>query len=248
MTWCKSCSWSLTVNCLWPPVTRCLCSSLFCLTEALNQGDSVDLDALMADLCSIEQELSTIGKPSGSSARLGLTGEAKVRQKPPAGRSHSVKHTGSGGSSGGSGGSSSSSSTRVSPASTIRPALASNFSLDDITAQLERASQSMDDAARLSTASLASTASAPYSSSTMRRPAHQHHRRTGSVGTAIEHEVRSIVHSSRSSINSASASSVDSLEMDKSRQPEQDSLQEHSQPTSEVTVSLIQTLTSSANI
>ncbi|XP_027020053.2 ras-associated and pleckstrin homology domains-containing protein 1a isoform X1 [Tachysurus fulvidraco] len=207
--------------------------SIYNINEALNQGDSVDLDALMADLCSIEQELSTIGKPSSGSARLGLTGEAKVRQKPPAGRSHSVKHTGSGGSSGGSGGSSSSSSTRVSPASTIRPALASNFSLDDITAQLERASQSMDDAARLSTTSLASTSSAPYSSSTMRRPAHQHHRRTGSVGTVIEHEVRSIVHSSRSSINSASASSVDSLEMDKLRQPEQDSLQEHSHQTTE---------------
>ncbi|TSK92878.1 Ras-associated and pleckstrin homology domains-containing protein 1 [Bagarius yarrelli] len=206
--------------------------SIYNINEALNQGDSVDLDALMADLCSIEQELSTIGKPSSGNTRLGLTGEAKLRQKPPAGRSHSVKHSGSGGSSGGSGGSSSSSSTRVSPASTIRPALASNFSLDDITAQLERASQSMDEAARLSTTSLASTASAPYSSSTMRRPAHQHHRRTGSVGTVIEHDVRSIVHSSRSSINSASASSVDSLDMEKLRQTDQDS-QQDSQQTSE---------------
>ncbi|XP_062861701.1 ras-associated and pleckstrin homology domains-containing protein 1a isoform X2 [Trichomycterus rosablanca] len=207
--------------------------SIYNINEALNQGDSVDLDALMADLCSIEQELTTVGK-SGGSARLGLTGEAKVRQKPPAGRSQSVKHTGgSGGSSGGSGGSSSSSSTRVSPASTIRPTLASNFSLDDITAQLERASKSMDEAARLSTASFASTSSAPYSSSTMRRPAHQHHRRTGSVGTVIEHDVRSIVHSSRSSINSTSASSVDSLDMDKLRLPEQDGMHHQGHQSSE---------------
>ena len=44
--------------------------------EALNQGENVDLDALMADLCSIEQELSTVNaKPNsaGSMARLGLT-------------------------------------------------------------------------------------------------------------------------------------------------------------------------------
>lgn len=188
----------------------------------------------MADLCSIEQELSTVGK-SGGSVRPSMTGEAKVRQKPPAGRSQSVKHSGgSGGSSGGSGGSSSSSSTRVSPASTIRPA---NFSLDDITAQLERASKSMDEAARLSTASFTSTASAPFSSSSsgMRRPTHQHHRRTGSVGTVIEHDVRSIVHSSRSSINSTSASSVDSLEMDKLRAPGEDGVNSAAQQSSEVT-------------
>lgn len=42
--------------------------------EALNQGENVDLDALMADLSSIEQELSTINsKPNSSMARLGLT-------------------------------------------------------------------------------------------------------------------------------------------------------------------------------
>lgn len=49
--------------------------------EALNQRENVDLDALMADLCSIEQELSTINaKPnsSGSMARLGIT-DTKVR-------------------------------------------------------------------------------------------------------------------------------------------------------------------------
>lgn len=48
-----------------------------CLSaEALNQGENVDLDALMADLCSIEQELTTTNaKPNsaGSMARLGLT-------------------------------------------------------------------------------------------------------------------------------------------------------------------------------
>lgn len=217
-----------------------------CLTEALNQGDSVDLDALMADLSSIEQELSSIGKPSSSSSRLGLPGDVKVRQKPPAGRSHSTKQAGGGGSSGGgsssSSGGSASSSTRVSPASTVRmggsghsrPPLASNFSLDDITAQLERASLSMDEAARQSTASFISTASAPYASSTTRRPAHHHHRRTGSVGTVSEHEARAIVHSSRSSINSASASSMDSLDMEKPRPAEQDGLQEHSHPSTEV--------------
>ena len=52
--------------------------------EALNQGENVDLDALMADLCSIEQELSTINtKPNsaGSLARLGLT-DTKVNTVP----------------------------------------------------------------------------------------------------------------------------------------------------------------------
>lgn len=211
------------------------------LTEALNQGDSVDLDALMADLCSIEQELSTIGKPSGST-RLGIAGDAKIRQKPPAGRSHSAKHTG-GSSSGGasSSGGSTSSSTRASPASTVRvgtpstrPPLASNFSLDDITAQLEKASQSMDEAARQSTTSLSSTASAPYSTSTMKRPVSHHHRRTGSVGTVTEHDVRSFVHSSRSSINSASASSMDSLDIDKPKSDQDGVRDGQEQPSSEV--------------
>uniref|UniRef100_A0A8C2FXV6 Wu:fj59g11 n=1 Tax=Cyprinus carpio TaxID=7962 RepID=A0A8C2FXV6_CYPCA len=176
--------------------------SVYNINEALNQGDAVDLDALMADLCSIEQELSTIGKPSTTSSRLGLTGDTKVRQKPPAGRSHSTKV-----------GSSSS-----------RTPLASNFSLDDITAQLEKASQSMDEAARQT----------PYSSSTVRRPtSHHHHHRTGSVGTVTEHEVRSFVHSSRSSINSASASSMDSLDIEKPKS-DQDGLQDgQDQPCSE---------------
>lgn len=57
-----------------------LCAS----AEALNQGENVDLDALMADLSSIELELSTINsKPNGGGggmARLGLT-DAKVPLK-----------------------------------------------------------------------------------------------------------------------------------------------------------------------
>lgn len=67
--------------------------------EALNQGDTVDLDALMADLCSIEQELSTISKPNTVSR-----GQSKGQQRGPVGRGASTKHvvTGGGGSSGGS--------------------------------------------------------------------------------------------------------------------------------------------------
>uniref|UniRef100_A0A8C1TET3 Wu:fj59g11 n=1 Tax=Cyprinus carpio TaxID=7962 RepID=A0A8C1TET3_CYPCA len=215
--------------------------SVYNINEALNQGDAVDLDALMADLCSIEQELSTISKPSSASSHLGLTGDAKVRQKPPAGRSHSTKHTGSSSGGASSSGGSTSSSTRASPASTIRvgssnsrPPLASNFSMDDITAQLEKASQSMDEAARQSSTSFSSAISAPYSSSTMRRPtSHHHHHRTGSVGTVTEHEVRSFVHSSRSSINSASASSMDSLDIEKPKS-DTDGLQDgQDQPSSE---------------
>ncbi|XP_062259100.1 ras-associated and pleckstrin homology domains-containing protein 1a isoform X2 [Platichthys flesus] len=215
--------------------------SIYNINEALNQGENVDLDALMADLCSIEQELSTADKKpnsAGSMARLGLT-DTKVRQKPPAGRSGRQQPAGSssggGGSSsnsvsgggGSSGASSSSSSTRASPAGTIRaptgqhgrPALASNFSLDDITAQLEKASLSMDEAAR-QTSSLSLSSASTCSSATMRRPGstQRQHRRTGSVGTVSEHEARSIVHSSRSSVTSASgvsvnsASSMDSLD------------------------------------
>ncbi|CDQ98154.1 unnamed protein product [Oncorhynchus mykiss] len=132
----------------------------------------------MADLCSIEQELSTIGKPNSGKNRLGVPGDAKLRQKPPAGRG--TKGHGGGGTS--SSGGSASSSTRASPASTVaaRRPLASN--LDDITAQLEQASLSMDEAGRQSSHSLASGSTS--SSSTMRRPASHHHshRRTGSVG------------------------------------------------------------------
>ncbi|XP_035531823.1 ras-associated and pleckstrin homology domains-containing protein 1-like [Morone saxatilis] len=134
--------------------------SIYNINEALNQGENVDLDALMADLCSIEQELSTINtKPNsaGSLARLGLTDT--------------------------------------------------------------KASLSMDEAARQTSSHSLSSASS-YTSATMRRPAssQRQHRRTGSVGTVSDHEVRSIVHSSRSSVTSASgvsvnsASSMDSLD------------------------------------
>ncbi|KAI1885025.1 hypothetical protein AGOR_G00215930 [Albula goreensis] len=211
--------------------------SMYNINEALNQGDTVDLDALMADLCSIEQELSTIGKPNSGTTRLGVPSETKLRQKPPAGRSGSTKHAAGGG---GSSGGSASSSARASPASTVRGSsshsrpLASNFSLDDITAQLEQASLSMDEAARQTSSSTSSSPSAvPASSSsnTLRRPSSSssssHHRRTGSAGTVSDHEVRSIGHSSRSSINSASASSMDSLDIDKVlRSPEVDGLQQ----------------------
>ncbi|XP_044071563.1 ras-associated and pleckstrin homology domains-containing protein 1-like isoform X2 [Siniperca chuatsi] len=236
--------------------------SIYNINEALNQGENVDLDALMADLCSIEQELSTINtKPNsvGSMARLGLT-DTKVRQKPPAGRSSRQQPAGSSSSGGGgsssnsvsggggsSGASSSSSSTRASPAGTIRaptghhgrPALASNFSLDDITAQLEKASLSMDEAARQTSSHSLSSASS-YTSATMRRPgsSQRQHRRTGSVGTVSEHEARSIVHSSRSSVTSASgvsvnsASSMDSLDS-VLRSSESDSQQSSVTPSAE---------------
>ncbi|XP_057707621.1 ras-associated and pleckstrin homology domains-containing protein 1a isoform X1 [Corythoichthys intestinalis] len=198
--------------------------SIYNINEALNQGENVDLDALMADLSSIEQELSTVNpKQNSSMARLGLT-DTKVRQKPPAGPSGRQQSAGGSGDSsrgngggGSSGASSSSSSTRASPAGTIRiatgqqgrPGLASNFSLDDITAQLEKASMSMDEAARQSSShSLGSTST----SASVRRPAssQRQHRRTGSVGTVSDHEVRSVIHSSRSSITSASGTSVNS--------------------------------------
>lgn len=93
-----------------------------------------------------------------------LSFHLQVRQKPPAGRSSRQQPAGSSGGGGGSGSnsvsggggssgaSSSSSSTRASPAGTIRaptghhgrPALASNFSLDDITAQLEKVCTSVE--------------------------------------------------------------------------------------------------------
>ena len=46
--------------------------------EALNQREGVDLDSLMADLCSIEQELTT---DSSKTSRLGLT-DTKVHTHP----------------------------------------------------------------------------------------------------------------------------------------------------------------------
>ncbi|KAJ3584497.1 hypothetical protein NHX12_014992, partial [Muraenolepis orangiensis] len=139
-----------------------------------NINDSVDLDALMADLCSIEQELSTISKPNSTSRA-----SAKGSQRGPGGsHSASAKHTGGGGSSGGS----ASSSTRASPANT-----------------LEKASLSMDEAARGGSGGGGGQ-----------------HRRTGSVGTVCEQEAAAAA-AQRSGVNSpcASASSMDSLDMDK---------------------------------
>uniref|UniRef100_A0A3B3YC13 Ras association (RalGDS/AF-6) and pleckstrin homology domains 1b n=1 Tax=Poecilia mexicana TaxID=48701 RepID=A0A3B3YC13_9TELE len=98
--------------------------SMYNINEALNQGDTVDLDALMADLCSIEQELSTISKPNSASRS-----QNKGQQRGPGGRT-SPASTVRGGS------------------TSSRPA-ASNISLDDITSQLEKASLSMDEAAPL---------------------------------------------------------------------------------------------------
>uniref|UniRef100_H3D1U9 Ras association (RalGDS/AF-6) and pleckstrin homology domains 1 n=1 Tax=Tetraodon nigroviridis TaxID=99883 RepID=H3D1U9_TETNG len=193
--------------------------SVYNINEALNQGENVDLDALMADLSSIEQELSTINsKPNSSMARLGLT-DTKVRQKPPAGRSSKAQ-------------------AAASPAGTIRaapghhgkPALASNFSLDDITAQLEKASLSMDEAARQTSSHSLSSASS--TAATVRRPgsSQRQHRRTGSVGTVSEQEVCAFIHSSRSSMTSASgisvnsASSMDSLDSVKQNAPQSSSV------------------------
>ncbi|TNM94389.1 hypothetical protein fugu_002565 [Takifugu bimaculatus] len=195
--------------------------SMYNINEALNQGDTVDLDALMADLCSIEQELNTISKPNSTSRS-----HNKGQQRAPGGHSASTKHTGASG--GGSSGGSTNSSTRASPANTVRGTnssghtrpTASNISLADITSQLEKASLSMDEAARqTSSSSSSSTTSSSSSSSTaQRRPSSgssssRQHRRTGSVGAVSEHEAPS----QRSSVNSAcaSASSMDSLDIDK---------------------------------
>ncbi|MEQ2193856.1 hypothetical protein XENOCAPTIV_016261 [Xenoophorus captivus] len=159
--------------------------------DKLTQGDNVDLDALMADLCSIEQELTTISKPNSTSRS-----QNKGQQRGPGGRSASTKHGGTGGS------------------VNSRP-VASNISLDDITSQLEKASLSMDEAARQTSSS---SSSSSVSSTALRRPSSGssgggQHRRTGSVGAISEQEAQS----QRSSINSAcaSASSMDSLDTDK---------------------------------
>lgn len=169
--------------------------SIYNLNEALNQGETVDLDALMADLCSIEQELSSVG--SGNSKRQ--VTEPKVAQKLPASR-HTSKHGTLRGVS--------SSSTR-----TTKPPHA-NYSLDDITAQLEQASLSMDEAAQQSAVEDA------------KPPATNQHRRTASAGTVSDAEVRSVSNSSRSSITSA-ASSMDSLDIDKVTRPQELDLTAH---------------------
>ncbi|XP_055473143.1 ras-associated and pleckstrin homology domains-containing protein 1 isoform X8 [Psammomys obesus] len=181
--------------------------SIYNLNEALNQGETVDLDALMADLCSIEQELSSIG--SGNSKRQ--VTEPKATQKPTSGR-HSSKHGTLRGLS--------SSSNR-----TTKPPQA-NYSLDDITAQLEQASLSMDEAAQQSVVE----DSKPVVTS--------QHRRTASAGTVSDAEVRSVSNSSRSSIASA-ASSMDSLDIDKVTRPQELDLTTHQgQPITEHAISL----------
>lgn len=179
--------------------------SMYNLNEALNQGETVDLDALMADLCSIEQELSSIGSHSANNTAVKrLATESKV-QKPPASRP-STKH--------GSMKGLSSSSGKV-----TKPPHA-NVSLDDITAQLEKASLSMDEAAQQSIAEDAKPV------------VNAQHRRTASAGTVSDAEVRSISNSSRSSITSA-ASSMDSLDIDKVTRPQELDLTSQGQPITE---------------
>ncbi|XP_012871416.1 PREDICTED: ras-associated and pleckstrin homology domains-containing protein 1 [Dipodomys ordii] len=180
--------------------------SIYNLNEALNQGETVDLDALMADLCSIEQELSSIG--SGSSKRQ--VTELKSTQKLPASR-HTSKHGTLKGLS--------SSSNRI-----PKPSHA-NYSLDDITAQLEQASLSMDEAAQQS------VLEDPKPLGT------NQHRRTASAGTVSDAEVRSISNSSRSSMTSA-ASSMDSLDIDKVTRPQELDLTYQGQPITEHAISL----------
>ncbi|XP_041515438.1 ras-associated and pleckstrin homology domains-containing protein 1 isoform X3 [Microtus oregoni] len=178
--------------------------SIYNLNEALNQGETVDLDALMADLCSIEQELSSIG--SGNSKRQ--VTEPKVTQKLPS------RHTSKHGSLRGVGVSSSSNRTTTKPSH-------ANYSLDDITAQLEQASLSMDEAAQQSVVE----DSKPSMTN--------QHRRTASAGTVNDVEVHSVSNSSRSSITSA-ASSMDSLDIDKVVRPQELDLTTHQgQPVTE---------------
>ncbi|KAF7243637.1 Ras-associated and pleckstrin-likey domains-containing protein 1 [Varanus komodoensis] len=182
--------------------------SMYNLNEALNQGEAVDLDALMADLCSIEQELSSIGSQSANAASTKrFASEGKMAQKPSSGSRLAAKHSSMKGLS-------SSSSSRV-----TKPSHAV-FSLDDITAQLEKASLSMDEAAQQ-----------PVMEDSKPIVATQH-RRTASAGTVSDAEVRSISNSSRSSITSA-ASSMDSLDIDKVTRPQELDLTQQGQPVSE---------------
>lgn len=182
---------------------------LLFVAEALNQGETVDLDALMADLCSIEQELSSIGSQSANSTSVKrFATEGKMIQKPPGSSRVTAKHSSMKGLS-------SSSSSRV-----TKPSHAI-FSLDDITAQLEKASLSMDEAAQQ-----------PLMEDHKPVVTAQH-RRTASAGTVSDAEVRSISNSSRSSITSA-ASSMDSLDIDKVMRPQELDLTQQAQPISEV--------------
>ncbi|NXE07753.1 RAPH1 protein, partial [Lophotis ruficrista] len=179
--------------------------SMYNLNEALNQGETVDLDALMADLCSIEQELSSIGSHSANNAAVKRLATESKAQRPPASRP-STKHSSMKGLS--------SSSGKV-----TKPSHA-NVSLDDITAQLEKASLSMDEAAQQSVAEETKPAVTAQ------------HRRTASAGTVSDAEVRSISNSSRSSITSA-ASSMDSLDIDKVPRPQELDLTSQGQPVTE---------------
>ncbi|XP_028924814.1 ras-associated and pleckstrin homology domains-containing protein 1 isoform X2 [Ornithorhynchus anatinus] len=180
--------------------------SMYNLNEALSQGEAVDLDALMADLSSIEQELSSIG--AANSKRQ--ASETKAAQKLPSGR-QTLKHGAVKGPS--------SSSTRMSKTAQA------NYSLDDITAQLEQASLSMDEAAQQSAAEDAKPTVASQ------------HRRTASAGTVSDAEARSISNSSRSSITSA-ASSMDSLDIDKVTRPHELDLIHQGQPVTEHAISI----------
>ncbi|XP_009976596.1 PREDICTED: ras-associated and pleckstrin homology domains-containing protein 1, partial [Tauraco erythrolophus] len=179
--------------------------SMYNLNEALNQGETVDLDALMADLCSIEQELSSIGSHSANNASVKRLATESKALKPPASRP-STKHSSMKGLS--------SSSGKV-----TKPSHA-NVSLDDITAQLEKASLSMDEAAQQSVAE------------DTKPVVTAQHRRTASAGTVSDAEVRSISNSSRSSITSA-ASSMDSLDIDKVMRPQELDLTPQGQPVTE---------------
>ncbi|NXK58291.1 RAPH1 protein, partial [Sylvietta virens] len=178
--------------------------SMYNLNEALNQGETVDLDALMADLCSIEQELSSIGSHSANNTAVKRLATEPKPQKPPASRP-STKHSSVKGLS--------------SSAKVTKPSHA-NVSLDDITAQLEKASLSMDEAAQQS------VAEDPKPVVTAQ------HRRTASAGTVSDAEVRSISNSSRSSVTSA-ASSMDSLDIDKVTRPQELDLTSPGQPITE---------------
>uniref|UniRef100_U3JM66 Ras association (RalGDS/AF-6) and pleckstrin homology domains 1 n=1 Tax=Ficedula albicollis TaxID=59894 RepID=U3JM66_FICAL len=180
--------------------------SMYNLNEALNQGETVDLDALMADLCSIEQELSSFGSHSANNAAVKRLATEPKTQKPPASRP-STKHSSVKGLS--------SSSAKV-----TKPPHA-NVSLDDITAQLEKASLSMDEAAQQSVAE------------DTKAGVTAQHRRTASAGTVSDAEARSISNSSRSSVTSA-ASSMDSLDIDKVTRPQELDLTSQGQPITEV--------------
>lgn len=187
------------------------------LSEALSQGDGVDLDALMADLCSMEQDLSSISKePSRKDSVVKKSHKEVVPGKMHSKETKSVQKQSinqttlkQGGLKG---------SAARSPKS-----LHSNFSLDDITAQLEQASLSMDEAAR--------------QTSTMTHDIKPtvtiQHRRTGSAGTVSDADIRSTSTSSRSSITSAT-SSQDSLDTDKVTRPQDLDLNQQGQPTTEV--------------